>query len=55
MELGLVGSFSLILGADLQSQSVIVADVDLLTVAEGRHGDTNDRQCFIKEQFTFLK
>lgn len=33
MEFGLVGSLSLILSADLQSQSVLVADVDLLPVA----------------------
>lgn len=34
VELGLVGSLSLVLSADLQSQSVIVAHVDLLPVAE---------------------
>lgn len=33
VQLGLVGALPLILGADLQGQSVVVADVNLLTVA----------------------
>lgn len=35
LQLGFVGSLALILGADLQGQSVVVADVDLLRVAGG--------------------
>ncbi|KAG7234074.1 hypothetical protein INR49_005949 [Caranx melampygus] len=33
VELGLVGSLPLVLSADLQGQSVVISDVDLITVA----------------------
>lgn len=36
VEFGLVGSLALILSNDLQSESVIIADVDLLTVTATR-------------------
>lgn len=35
-QLGLVGSFSLVLSADLQRQSVVISDVNLIPVAGTR-------------------
>lgn len=41
VEFGLVGSLALILSGDLQGQSVIVANVNLVTVTEGRQRPLN--------------
>lgn len=41
VEFGLVGSLALILSCDLQGQSVIITNVNLVTVTEGRQRTLN--------------